>query len=682
MKHQHNTDHDANGNQPRSEGVDPVAVSDSNRSDKDYSKHDSIIASVEAESTSNQMSSRKRFFFMALIMVLACTMVMIVLTVILYRYEIQKYRELLHVSARSQARLIEAVGRYDQNKARVLQDVDPTHDPSAATLSQVIDAHERYRGFGQTGEFTLARREGNSIVFVLRHRNDALDRPSPIDFDSDLAEPMRLALKGLSGTIIGLDYRGQTVLAAYEPVGVLNLGIVAKIDLEEIRAPYSRSCLSAAVVSLLFVLIGTMLCYRIGNPIIEQLEAKTEDLKSEIILRRKSEERFRTIFENAPVLIDAFDENGRCVLWNNQCQKTFGWTIDEISAHSNPLMLFYPDQSVFKQVLKSVTNDPDGQFREWHPVTKQGKKLTTIWASFGLPDGTKFNLGHDITERMQAEQELDKYHKQLEELVLERTAQLNMRVTEVEELNRAMLNVMEDLRASNKNLEITGRALTDTNKELESFCYSVSHDLRAPLRALDGFSQILIEDCSDKLDIQAREYLNRIRSASQRMGHLIDDLLSLSRLTQQEIIVKQVCLSNLAKRILLNIQQMEPERKVEYIIEEDLEVDGDEILLRTMLENLLENAWKFTAKTIDARIEFGSRQINKETVFFVSDNGAGFEMQYAKKMFDAFQRLHTVEEFPGTGIGLATVQRVVHRHGGRIWAEGEVNQGATFYFIL
>ncbi len=224
--------------------------------------------------------------------------------------------------------------------------------------------------------------------------------------------------------------------------------------------------------------------------------------------------------------------------------------------------------------------------------------------------------------------------------------------------------------------------LRATNRELESFSYSVSHDLRAPLRAVDGFSQALEEDYADVVDDIGKDYLHRIRAASQRMSQLINDVLYLSRVTRLGMHLKQVNLSELAKDVVTELRLRDAEREVEFIIEDEVFAQADDRLLRIALENLLGNAWKFTSKHERARIEFGVTEQDGETVYFVRDDGAGFDMNYADKMFTAFQRLHRISEFEGTGIGLATVQRVIHRHGGRIWAEGAVEQGATFYFTL
>ncbi|MBI3977153.1 MAG: response regulator [Chloroflexi bacterium] len=256
-----------------------------------------------------------------------------------------------------------------------------------------------------------------------------------------------------------------------------------------------------------------------------------------------------------------------------------------------------------------------------------------------------------------------------------------------------LAQAVADVRASEERLHALNAALEQrvaertaqleaTNKELEAFSYSVSHDLRAPLRAIDGFSQALLEDYADRLDAEGRDYLRRVRAGSQRMAQLIDDLLKLSRVSRWELRRETVDLSALARAIAAELRQAQPERRVDFAIAEGLTVVGDAHLLRIMLENLLGNAWKFTAEHGTARIELGTEQRDGERVYFVRDDGAGFEMAYAGKLFGAFQRLHAMTEFEGTGIGLATVQRIVHRHGGRIWAEAAVEQGATFFFTL
>ena len=219
-------------------------------------------------------------------------------------------------------------------------------------------------------------------------------------------------------------------------------------------------------------------------------------------------------------------------------------------------------------------------------------------------------------------------------------------------------------------------------RELESFSYSVAHDLRAPLRSIDGFSQALLEDYAGILDETGKRYLTRVRRSAQHMGQLIEDLLTLARVTQSSPRRERVDLSELARTTAQRLAGAHPGRHVRFDIAPDLIESGDPRLLQILFDNLLGNAWKFTGKRGDAHVEFGVTKDQRPTTFFVRDNGAGFDMAYAEKLFGVFQRLHTVREFEGTGVGLATVQRIVHRHGGRIWAEGKVDAGATFYFTL
>jgi light-regulated signal transduction histidine kinase (bacteriophytochrome) len=247
---------------------------------------------------------------------------------------------------------------------------------------------------------------------------------------------------------------------------------------------------------------------------------------------------------------------------------------------------------------------------------------------------------------------------------------------ELADTNTGMIAVYADLEQKHRDLEAV-------NQELAAFSYSVSHDLRAPLRSIDGFSQLL-EDYAEGLDERGKRYLRHIRESARDMGELIDGLLALSGVTRSELRREVVDLSRLAQDIAVSLQHRDSglTRQVEFQFEQGLSAEGDARLLRNVLDNLLGNAWKFTRKRPDARIEVGTSRQGDGPAFFVRDNGAGFDMAYASKLFGTFQRLHAAAEFEGHGIGLATVQRIVHRHGGRIWAEGQVGVGATFYFTL
>jgi light-regulated signal transduction histidine kinase (bacteriophytochrome) len=267
-------------------------------------------------------------------------------------------------------------------------------------------------------------------------------------------------------------------------------------------------------------------------------------------------------------------------------------------------------------------------------------------------------------------------------------ADLRSEILERQQAEQRVLDLNQGLRQAIIELKAV-------NKELEAFSYSVSHDLRAPLRSIDGFSQALLEDYQDRLDTSGQDYLQRIRASTQRMGRLIDDMLTLARVTRSDMQPAYVDLSRIADRIRTDLRQSQPDRQVEFTIQSGLFAQGDVHLLQVLLENLLNNAWKFTSKHLHAKIEFGTAErilkgiaqsnsspISDAPIYFVRDDGAGFDMAYINKLFGPFQRLHSMQDFPGNGIGLATVQRIVHRHGGRVWAEGTVEQGATFYFTL
>jgi signal transduction histidine kinase len=253
---------------------------------------------------------------------------------------------------------------------------------------------------------------------------------------------------------------------------------------------------------------------------------------------------------------------------------------------------------------------------------------------------------------------------------------------ELAELGAAFDAMTARLQALNEELNARVAQLENANRELDAFSHSVSHDLRAPLRAIDGFSKAVLADQADKLNAQAREDLERVRKAAQHMARLIDDLLKLSRVSRAQLGRLPLDLGRLARNTIDELRRAEPGRRVEVTIAKDLRAEGDPDLLQVVLDNLLGNAWKFSSRREHAHLELGIAEVQGERAFFVRDDGAGFDMAYADKLFGAFQRLHATTEFEGTGIGLATVQRIVHRHGGRIWAESAVGQGATFYFTL
>lgn len=373
----------------------------------------------------------------------------------------------------------------------------------------------------------------------------------------------------------------------------------------------------------------------------------------DITERKRADEALKEqarILDLAPVLI--CDLAGRIIFWNTGTEQMYGWTSEEALGKTTHTLL----RTEFPRPLEEIKARlfSRGYWAgELVHTRKDGSVLLVAshWVLHRDEEGRPraiLEINNDITERRRAEEQVRRLNEELELRVAERTAQLEA-----------------------------------ANRELEAFSYSVSHDLRAPLRHINGFSQALLEDQADQLDEVGRGYLQEVRGASRQMAQLIDDLLQLARVTRSEMRREAVSLSELALSAVAELRKREPARALAVSVEENLTAYGDKRLLRVVLDNLLGNAWKFTSKREEAAIAFGrGRGGGGESFYFVRDNGAGFDMAYADKLFGAFQRLHGAGEFEGTGVGLATVQRIIRRHGGRVWAEGEVGAGAAFYFTL
>jgi PAS domain S-box-containing protein len=368
--------------------------------------------------------------------------------------------------------------------------------------------------------------------------------------------------------------------------------------------------------------------------------------------RLESERRYHALARVAPVGIFRTDIDGNCIYTNERWCQIAG---------------MYPEDALGEGWTTALhPDDRERVIDEWYRAARAHVSFYTE-CRFKRPDGTVSWLlarataeqdaqgtviGYvgtitDFTEQKKIEDELRIHRDHLEELVSERTNELEA-----------------------------------ANRELEAFAYSVSHDLRTPLRTIDGFSHALEEECADEVGDVGRDYLRRVRAAAQRMGHLIDDILQLARTTQGDMDWTPVDLGALANETVQRLREAEPGRTVDVQVAPDMRVSGDRTLLGVLLDNLIGNAWKYTRDKDQARIEIGVSGRGHEPVYFVKDNGAGFDMRYAGKLFGIFQRLHKVDEFEGTGVGLATVQRIVHRHNGRVWAEAEVDRGATFFFTL
>jgi signal transduction histidine kinase len=393
---------------------------------------------------------------------------------------------------------------------------------------------------------------------------------------------------------------------------------------------------------------------------LERIRAEQENERLNQELRLRLEE-LQTVFRVAPVGIAvAHDPQCRVITGNPAFTSLLGVaplanvSFDGPEAAQLPFKILRGGKSVPVSELPMHIAARKGvtvRDQEFEIVFGDGRVIHTYLSASPLYDDSGHVRGSlgvliDLTERKRAEAEVLRLNEDLERRVKERTAQLEA-----------------------------------INKELEAFSYSVSHDLRAPLRSIRGFSEVLLERYCKQLDPTGQEFLKRACQSSQQMETLIEDLLKLSRVSRSELQRQQVNLSRIAESIAADLRKSDPQRAVEFVIEPGLQACGDERLLRVALDNLLRNAWKFTSKQPRAKIEVGSSN-GPPQAFFVRDNGAGFDMTYSNRLFGVFQRLHTVSEFPGTGVGLATVQRIISRHGGRVWAIGEVNRGATFYFTL
>ena len=362
----------------------------------------------------------------------------------------------------------------------------------------------------------------------------------------------------------------------------------------------------------------------------------TKPPSAEFLVEPSSGDRFRCLLEAAPDAMVIVDADGRIALVNRQAERLFGYTRDEL--HAQPVEILVPER-----------------FQLHHPA----HRASYVHDARPRPMGA----GNDLAGRRKDGSEFP--------------AEISLSPMDTDD-GRVIIAAVRDVTAR----RAVERALEVANRELEAFTYSVAHDLRAPLRGMSGFAQVLLDNYQDRLDGDARDYLGEILANARRMSGLIDALLSLARVTRGELRRERIDLTAIARAAASRLAAAEPHRGVTVAIADGLWVDADPDLARTVVDNLLGNAWKFTSDAAAPRIEVGATGDGGRRALFVRDNGAGFDMAFAGKLFAPFQRLHTVAEFPGTGIGLASVQRILHRHGGEIWAEGRIDHGATFYFTF
>ena len=432
-------------------------------------------------------------------------------------------------------------------------------------------------------------------------------------------------------------------------------GLWALLDLLSSRLPAGLNLTLATLLSTALAWsVRRRLAQRYAETrrLAKELAARIDEVAARVNEKRRSEEKFSRIFHASPVtiIISRLDD-GRQVDVNFAFEQQFGWARQEALGSSGLELGLWPNARAYGLWLTALRGS--GRLREYETSlrTKDGAtRQVAVAAEIVDFDETQLviTLIHDLTDLRRAVQEVKALNTALEDRVRQRTAEL-----------------------------------CDANRELESFAYSISHDLRAPLRGIDGFAHLLADEYGERIDGRGREYLQKVRQAAQRMGVLIDDLLELSRVNRRELQCEQVDLSQMAREVAEELRKSAPQRHARFDIAEDMQAYADPQLLRVVLENLLGNAWKYTSRQEATLISVGrDRRQDGSCSYFVRDNGVGFDMAYAGKLFHPFQRLHKTEDFPGSGIGLASVARIVRRHRGQVWAQSAPDKGAIFHFSL
>ncbi|HEV8537608.1 MAG TPA: PAS domain S-box protein [Bacteroidota bacterium] len=542
-------------------------------------------------------------------------------------------------------------GRFEDENWRVRK--DGTRLWANVVITPMHDEHGQLRGFGKVSRDMTDRKRAEEEIRTTRNVLDSVIENMPnMLFLKDAKDLRFVRLNKAGEELLGLtnqeligknDYdffpKQEADFFVSKDREVLRDKRVHDIPEEPIQTKHlGLRYLHTKKIALLDERGDPRYLLGISEDITEQKEAE--------LAKRQSEELFQKAFRSSPAgIFISRDADGTIIDVNDSYLRMIGHTREEVIGHTSAEVGVTSLEDVEK--IRKIFHE-QGFARDLELVirTRSGKIIQSLTSLERIEIGGSpalLSIVYDITERKKAEGEILLLNKELAK-----------RLTELDVVNR----------------------------ELEAFSYSVSHDLRAPLRSIDGFSQALLEDFEPVLNDRGKDYLKRVRTSSQRMAQLIDDLLNLSRITRAEMRHEKVNLSEIAETIATELQRAQPDRRVEFRIAKNVLAEGDPRLLRIVMDNLMNNSWKYTNKRPAAVIEFGINHQTDRPAFFVRDDGAGFEMKYAQKLFGAFQRLHGMDEFPGSGIGLATVQRIIHRHGGNIWAEGKVDEGATFHFTL
>jgi len=616
------------------------------------------------------MKENKNLYWLAGLMSVVALATLVVVYFVLWQTAVeQKKADLVHI-AQSQARLIEAIARFDMRHNRVdwetpIGERGPTsllsERAGADTFSQIVDAHKHYQGFGTTGEILIAGIEDTQILFLLRHGSQVFEGEKSIPLDGVLAEPMRRALSNLSGTMIGLDYAGVEVLAAYEPVDVLNLGIVAKVNFDEVKQPFIKAGLITLAITVIIILIGGVFFRYFANPIAQQI------IDNEI--------KFRNLVENISEWIWEIDLDGYLIYSSPQVIKILGFNpaIKEKKSFYNLLKVDDIEmlQSSLEECIihKKTVSELDCLF-----VTKDKNfvhlelNIAPVTDLRGVVIGFR-GIAHDVTERISKEQELKKYQENLEFMVKERT---------------------EDLE--------------QINTEMRNFAYIISHDLRSPLVSITGFTGELkedfdlISDCAtqqfkeagqncpqdirDALDDRIPESIYYINSATEKMNHLIHSILTLSRAGRREFHFEPVDLTTLINDYLASlayqIERFQVEVKVDSL---PPFIVTDKLAMEQIIGNLLSNAIKYLSAERKGVISISTEITEQQTIIHIKDNGRGIAEADLSHIFDLFKRVGN-QDVEGDGMGLTYVQALVRRLGGKISCRSTLNEGSIFSFSV
>lgn len=508
-------------------------------------------------------------------------------------------------------------------------------------------------------QYNLVKNDGDSLYYIDTEMYESIQDVSKRKLPEN--SPLIKALDEQQGVFIGSGIDNKEIIASVKKIAGSDWFLVVHTLVSEVEEPLTpRKWIIASYILLimfLFILWYYNFVQRASNKNLrDQLRLNEELLHNRAILQ--------TVTQSSPLPLIVITLEGKILIWNNAASQVFGWNFIEILKVENPI--FNQEQWIeFQEIKGNVLNSGNTIIHEMQRVTRDGKNIDLrCWITELIDPITKevnlLFIFDDITERKQISRELKSLNESLEQRVKDRTI-------EVAELNKSLTE-----RAN--QLEIV-------NSELESFTYSVSHDLKAPLRSIQGFTDIILQEHSQTLNEEVLRLMNIVRKNARRMDQLIKDLLDLSRVTRSTIKTKVLDIEALIKEIINNdFPQISENTKI--TIHPLPEVEGDAVLLQQALINLISNAVKYTRKVKYPQIEIGSFKKYGMHAFFIKDNGAGFNQDYAGKLFNTFQRLHTNDQFEGTGVGLAIVKRIISKHGGEVWAEGKENEGATFYFSI